>query len=168
MTTNRGTFEGDIQEIEFVKVFNKDKQNVNFSIFTNNINYDLNKVYMVRVTTNQLSRLSGKITKTRSDCYAIYCEDEQITTILQEILKEDNIEKHIQYRQPQCNYNVFGQPITKEESFIQDCNAVIVAISKSILEDKIKDEFKNQLNPNIRNYAEWVEYYKNILKRQRS
>lgn len=83
---------------------------------------------------------------------------------LQEILKEDNIEKHIQYRQPQCNYNVFGQPITKEESFIQDCNAVIVAISKSILEDKIKDEFKNQLNPNIRNYAEWVEYYKNILK----
>lgn len=87
---------------------------------------------------------------------------------LQEILKEDNIEKHIQYRQPQCNYNVLGQPITKEESFIQDCNAVIVAISKSILEDKIKDEFKNQLNPNIRNYAEWVEYCKNILKQQRS
>lgn len=87
---------------------------------------------------------------------------------LQEILKEDNIEKHIQYRQPQCNYNVFGQPITKEESFIQDCNAVIVVISKSILEDKIKYEFKNQLNPNIRNYAEWVEYYKNILKQQRS
>lgn len=84
---------------------------------------------------------------------------------LQEILKEDNIEKHIQYRQPQCNYNVFGQPITKEESFIQDCNAVIVAISKSILEDKIKDEFKNQLNPNIRNYAEWVEYYKNLLEK---
>lgn len=84
---------------------------------------------------------------------------------LQEILKEDNIEKHIQYRQPQCNYNVFGQSITKEESFIQDCNAVIVAISKSILEDKIKDEFKNQLNPNIRNYAEWVEYYKNLLEK---
>lgn len=63
---------------------------------------------------------------------------------LYEILKDKEIEKHLKYRQPQGNYNVFGQPITKEESFIQDCNAVIVAISKSILEDKVKDEFKKQ------------------------
>ena len=81
MATNRGTFDGDIQEIEFVKAFNKDKHCSNFFIFTSNIDYDLNNVYMVRVTTNQFSRLSGKITKTRSDCYAIYCEDEQITNI---------------------------------------------------------------------------------------
>lgn len=95
MATNRGTFEGDVQEIEFVKAFNKDRQNINFSIFTNDISYNLNNVYMVRVTTNQFSKLSGKITKTRSDCYAIYSEDEQITDILQEnsyYLNEENIQ----------------------------------------------------------------------------
>ena len=59
---------------------------------------------------------------------------------------------------------MFGQPITKEESFIQDCNAVIVAISKSILEDKVKDEFKKQLNTNIQSLIEIVEFYKNIIK----
>lgn len=83
---------------------------------------------------------------------------------LYEILKDKEIEKHLKYRQPQGNYNVFGQPITKEESFIQDCNAVIVAISKSILEDKVKDEFKKQLNPNIQSLIEIVEFYKNIIK----
>ena len=95
MATNRGTFDGDIQEIEFIKTFNKDKHNSNFSIFTNNINCNLDNVYMVRVTTNQFSRLSNKITKTRSDCYAIYSEDEQITNILQEndyYLNESNIQ----------------------------------------------------------------------------
>ena len=83
---------------------------------------------------------------------------------LYEILKDKEIEKQLKYRQPQGNYNVFGQPITKEESFIQDCNAVIVAISKSILEDKVKDEFKKQLNPNIQSLIEIVEFYKNIIK----
>lgn len=83
---------------------------------------------------------------------------------LYEILKDKEIEKHLKYRQPQGNYNVFGQPITKEESFIQDCNAVIVAISKSILEDKVKDEFKKQLSPNFQSLIEIVEFYKNIIK----
>lgn len=83
---------------------------------------------------------------------------------LQEIIKDNDIEKHLQYRQPQGNYNLFGQPITKEESFIQDCNAVIVAISKSMLEDKVKDKLKNQLRPNFQSLIEIVEYYKNIFK----
>ncbi len=82
---------------------------------------------------------------------------------LYEILKDKEIEKHLKYRQPQGNYNVFGQPITKKESFIQDCNAVIVAISKSILEDKVKDELKKKLRPNFQNLIEIVEFYKNIL-----
>ena len=83
---------------------------------------------------------------------------------LYELLKDKEIEKHLKYRQPQGNYNVFGQPITKEESFIQDCNAVIVAISKSILDDKVKDEFKKQLSPNFQSLIEIVEFYKNIIK----
>ena len=83
---------------------------------------------------------------------------------LYEILKDKEIEKHLKYRQPQGNYNVFGQPITKEESFVQDCNAVIAAISKSMLEDKVKDEFKKQLSPNFQSLIEIVEFYKNIIK----
>ena len=82
---------------------------------------------------------------------------------LYEILKDNEIKKHLKYRQPQENYNQFGLPITKEESFIQNCNAVIVAISKSILEDKVKDELKNQLNQNFQSLIEIVEFYKNIL-----
>lgn len=96
MATNRGTFDGDVQEIEFVKSFNKDKHNSNFSILTSNIDHDLTNVYMVRVTTNQFSKLSNKITKTRSDCYAIYSEDEQLINILQEndyYLNENNIQE---------------------------------------------------------------------------
>ena len=83
---------------------------------------------------------------------------------LYEILKDKEIEKHLKYRQPQGNYNVFGQPITKQESFVQDCNAVIAAISKSMLEDKVKDEFKKQLSPNFQSFIEIVEFYKNIIK----
>ena len=100
MATNRGTFDGDIQEIEFVKSFNKDKHNIKFSVFTNNINCDLNNIYMIRITTNQFSKLSNKITKTRSDCYAVYSKDEQIANVLQEndyYLNEDNI-KGIEYK----------------------------------------------------------------------
>ncbi len=95
MTKNRGTYEGDVQEIEFVKSFNKNKENLNFSVFTNSINVDLTNVYMVRVTTNQLSRLSNKVTKTRSDCFAIYTEDENILSVLLEndfYLNENNIQ----------------------------------------------------------------------------
>lgn len=94
MATNRGTIDGNIQEIEFVKLFNKNKYDSKFSVLTNSIDYDLNNVYMVRVTTNQFSKLSGKITKTRSDCYAIYSNDEQIVKVLENndyYLNEDNI-----------------------------------------------------------------------------
>ena len=82
MAINRGTYEGDIQEIEFVRLFNKNKQNTIFSILTDKLNYNLDNIYMVRVTTNQYSKLSNKITKTRSDCYVVYSEDAQIKNVL--------------------------------------------------------------------------------------
>lgn len=94
MFKNRGTFEGDIQEIEFVKDFNRNKTDKKFSILTNDIKLNLNNVYMVRVTTNQFSKLSNKITKTRSDCYAIFSEDENILNVLSKndyYLSEENI-----------------------------------------------------------------------------
>jgi len=95
MAINRGTPEGDIQEINFVKAFNEDKRNPIFSVFTHDLSFYLDKIYMVRVTTNQYSKLSNKITKTRSDCYAIYSEDEGLINILQNnnyYLDEKNIQ----------------------------------------------------------------------------
>lgn len=83
---------------------------------------------------------------------------------LYEILKDKEIEKHLKYRQPHENFNIFGQPITVEESFIQNCNSVIVAISKSILEDKVKDEYKKNMTPNFQCLIEIVEFYKNIIE----
>lgn len=82
---------------------------------------------------------------------------------LYEIIKDKEIEKYLKYRQPQGNYNASGQPISREESFMQDCNAVIVAISKSMLEDKVKDELKKQLSPDFQSLIEVVKFYKNII-----
>lgn len=87
---------------------------------------------------------------------------------MDEIIKDPNVWKFVKIRDPQDNIDSYGRRMSQESSFICNCDAIIDALAKSILEDKIKDEFKNQLNPNIRNYAEWVEYYKNILKQKRS
>ncbi len=84
MATNRGTSEGNEQEILFVKEFNKNKALPKFSLLLENKN--LENTFMVRVTTNQPSTLSNKITKTRADCYLINCEDK----LIQNILKTNN------------------------------------------------------------------------------
>ncbi len=81
MATNRGTYEGDIQEIEFVKDFNKNKYNSKFSILTKDKN--INELFMVRVTTNQFSILSNSTTKTRADCYLIYSNDDKVQRMLE-------------------------------------------------------------------------------------
>lgn len=83
---------------------------------------------------------------------------------LNDIIKDQEVEKHLKYRKPQDNFNMFGQPITEAESFVQNCNAVIIALSKSIIEDKVKGEYKKQLRPDFQNFIELVEFYKNIIK----
>ena len=80
MPTNRGTYEGDLQEIAFVRDFNKNKTDERFSLLTQD--KIIANLYMVRVTTNQYSLLSGKTTKTRADCYLIYSQDNSIQKVL--------------------------------------------------------------------------------------
>ena len=100
MARNRGTYEGDAQEIEFVKAFNQDKSSSKFLAFTSDVGYRLANVYMVRVSTNQFSKLSNKVTKTRSDCYAIYTEERSIIESLQEndYYLDESIVKNIDYK----------------------------------------------------------------------
>lgn len=62
----KGTLEGNIYEIQFVKTFNSNKQQ--FTNYLNNFS-QTNNLWMIRVTSNQFSKLSNKKVFTRADCY---------------------------------------------------------------------------------------------------
>ena len=63
---NHGTNVGDIAEVEFVSVFNSNK--TNFKSYLKHFDKYKNP-WMIRVTTKQISSLSGKKVFTRADCY---------------------------------------------------------------------------------------------------
>jgi len=77
---SRGTYEGDIAEIKFVKSFNKNKEH--FHIYVKKFNMSTN-YWMVRVTSKQLSKLSNQKVFTRADAYLAKFNTD-ITTILKE------------------------------------------------------------------------------------
>ena len=94
---NRGTYEGNIAEIEFVKNFNKDKSKF--------INYfsmlhikEIDNYFMCRVTESKFSKLSNKLVKTRADAYLIYVTDKKLISYInsndyyidEELLKNNN------------------------------------------------------------------------------
>ena len=65
---NKGTFEGNIEEINFVKNFNLR----NFDQFViKNFNLDPIKVFSVQVSKNKFSKTSNKLVKPKSDAYLI-------------------------------------------------------------------------------------------------
>lgn len=76
----KGTHEGDIDEIKFVANFNSNKNKfINYlSKFTQYKN-----LWMIRVTTKQMSKLSEKKVFTRSDCYLASIRSD-ISKILEE------------------------------------------------------------------------------------
>lgn len=89
---SRGTYEGDIDEIKFVKRFNKNKEH--FHIYVQKFNTFTN-YWMVRVTTKQFSKLSNQKVFTRADAYLAKFNTD-ITGILKEsdyYLTEDVLNK---------------------------------------------------------------------------
>ena len=61
----RGTDDGNIAEINFVKKFNYNKE-AYIDSYLQNFNFDnINNIYMVRVTTKQFSKLSNIKINTR-------------------------------------------------------------------------------------------------------
>ena len=64
---NRGTKEGNAQEKNFVKDFNRGV----YQLFINKYFNNKTNVFCVNVTTNQYSSISKKIVKTKSDAYLI-------------------------------------------------------------------------------------------------
>lgn len=95
---NRGTFSGDIAEIEFVKLFNTEKKSDRFREYINQFdNYNINDIYMVRVTTKQYSKLSNQNVMTRADTFLIESNDSKIDKVLLEnnnYLDEDILKKY--------------------------------------------------------------------------
>jgi len=104
---NRGTYSGNIAEIELVKMFNSDKNNEKFIDYLNDFKYDnIETIFMVRVTTKQYSKLSNQRVMTRADAYLIESKDQKLVDVLlknnnyldEEILECENINyKHIEF-----------------------------------------------------------------------
>lgn len=94
----KGTFEGDIDEIKFVKNFNSNKDK--YSNYLSNFQ-SFKNLWMIRVTTKQLSKLSEKKVFTRSDCYLASIPD-NIQIILEKnnyYLSEEILDiNHIKYQ----------------------------------------------------------------------
>lgn len=97
----RGTESGNSAEIDFVKKFNYNKISSNFDFYLKSLDIsNLNNIYMVRVTTQQFSKLSNQVVMTRADTYLINSVDPQIQELLiknnyyldENILKEYNID----------------------------------------------------------------------------
>lgn len=88
--SNRGTYEGNIQEIDDVIYMNSHKEEFYnyFSIFSNIIN----DLWVVRVTTNQYSNLTKKVVKTRSDAFLIESYSDELNNFAKSnLLLDENI-----------------------------------------------------------------------------
>lgn len=111
----KGTHEGDIDEIKFVAHFNSNKE-----LFSNYLARfkQYKNLWMVRVTTKQMSQLSGKKVFTRSDCY-LASIDSDISSLLEEndyYLAESTLsQKAIQYTQ--VPYSGVSVKMTSSKSF---------------------------------------------------
>ena len=79
-----GTFEGDLSEKASVISFNRNPESEAFSNYLQSIHKDPESVLLIRVTTNQLSKLSNQRVKTRADAYAIEILDQRIYDLLEE------------------------------------------------------------------------------------
>ena len=79
-----GSFEGEMSEKASIISFNRNPTSGIFSSYLQKINVDANSVLLIRVTTNQMSRLSNQRVKTRADAYAIEVIDHVIYDLLEE------------------------------------------------------------------------------------
>ena len=80
----RGTYEGNLDEISSVVFFNRDPNNVIFQSYVSSIGINPDEILLVRVTTKQFSKLSNQKVMTRADAYAIKVTDERLYNILEE------------------------------------------------------------------------------------
>lgn len=84
MSINRGTLDGEAQEIIWVKKYNKRTHSYIFDDYIKSIrkNYIESNIYMVHITENHYSTLSERKVMTRADIHSIYSDDPNIIKLL--------------------------------------------------------------------------------------
>lgn len=65
-----GTFLGNLEEFDLTQVMNKNKKSSMWKVLLPEIN-EYSDYYLVKVSSNQFSKLSGKKVKTKSDAYVV-------------------------------------------------------------------------------------------------
>ena len=80
----RGTEEGNLDEISSVVFFNRDPENSAFAQYLSLIKTSPEKTLLVRVTTKQYSKLSEQKVMTRADAYAIKVLDDRMYDVLEQ------------------------------------------------------------------------------------
>ncbi len=101
-TKQRGTYEGNLDEISSVVFFNRDPHNPIFQSYVSSISTNPNEILLVRVTTKQFSKLSNQRVMTRADAYAIKVADKRLYNVLEEnefYLDEDILSVYTGYYQ---------------------------------------------------------------------
>ncbi len=96
----KGTYEGNLDEKSNVIYFNRNPEDNSFKKYLEIINSKPEDTLLVRVTTNQFSKLSNQKVKTRADAYAIKILDKQIFSVLEEnqfYLDESILENYTEF-----------------------------------------------------------------------
>lgn len=151
-----GTYEGDLDEKSSVIYFNRNPDDNTFKKYFDSIKSSPNNTLLVRVTTNQFSKLSNQKVKTRADAYAIQILDKQIFSILEEnefYLDENILENYTDFYTfiPESGISIkisdsedFTLIKFTPNSFNKVFNSYVLGAAASLFCKKREELFKNQ------------------------
>src|SRR3989339_491683 len=103
---NKGTKEGTIEEVNFVKKLNKDKKNLFWNKLINK--KDLSEIFAVRVNTKKFGKINGEKVLPKSDVFLIETKDISLEELQKKdfLLEENDLEK-IKYKILKMSPNTF-------------------------------------------------------------
>jgi hypothetical protein len=84
-----GTFLGDLEEFALSQILNKNKDNPMWKILIPGIT-DFSDYYLVKVSSNQISTLSGRKVKTKSDAYVVKVQLSHKFLLSKEYILDEN------------------------------------------------------------------------------
>lgn len=80
---NKSSLEGNLSEISQIEYFNKHRKSDFFNSYFESLGLkNLTDIYLIRVTTKQMSTLSNMKVMTRADAYCIRCKDGRIKELV--------------------------------------------------------------------------------------
>lgn len=101
-----GTFLGDLEEFGLSHILNKNKDNPMWKVLLPKVQ-DYSDYYVVKVSSNQMSSLSGKVVKTKSDAYVVKAHFEREFLLSKEFILDENDLKNVMYEiQPDTGISI--------------------------------------------------------------